>query len=94
MGYDDIDFESNEFSKNFCVRSKNKKFAYDFCNSQMIEYLMPHSNSNLEVEGQTLALIFNSTLEATNIQYRLDILLEIRKHIPDFVWNYSYSQSS
>jgi hypothetical protein len=27
FGYDDIDFESAEFSRAFCVRSKDKKFA-------------------------------------------------------------------
>ena len=40
VGYDDIDFESHEFSKKFVVRSKDKKFAYDFCNARMIEYLL------------------------------------------------------
>src|ERR1035438_6106218 len=28
----DIKFESAEFSRKFCVRSKDKKFAYDVCN--------------------------------------------------------------
>jgi hypothetical protein len=27
FGYDDIEFESHEFSRKFCVRSKDKKFA-------------------------------------------------------------------
>jgi hypothetical protein len=40
FGYDDIDFESAEFSRKFCVRSADKKFAYDICNSRMIEYLL------------------------------------------------------
>src|SRR5690349_16880450 len=29
FGYDDIDFESAEFSRTYCVRSRDKRFAYD-----------------------------------------------------------------
>ncbi|MDX1682569.1 MAG: hypothetical protein R3336_05580, partial [Phycisphaeraceae bacterium] len=31
VGYDDIDFESAEFSREYVVRSEDRKFAYDFC---------------------------------------------------------------
>ncbi|MGE5295211.1 MAG: hypothetical protein ACM3VT_10320, partial [Solirubrobacterales bacterium] len=37
VGYDDIDFESHEFSRKFCVRSRDKKFAYDVCHARMME---------------------------------------------------------
>ena len=40
FGYQDIKFESAEFSKTFCVRSPDKKFAYDVCNAKMMEYLL------------------------------------------------------
>ncbi len=36
----DIKFESAEFSRKFSVRSADKKFAYDVCNQQMMEYLL------------------------------------------------------
>ena len=39
FGHDDIDFESHEFSKQFVVRCKNKRFAYDFRNALMPDYL-------------------------------------------------------
>jgi hypothetical protein len=48
-GYDDIDFESHEFSRRFVVRSKDRKFAYDFCNARMMEYLLEHPDISLEV---------------------------------------------
>jgi len=34
FGYQDIKFESAEFSKTFCVRSPDRKFAYDVCNTR------------------------------------------------------------
>ena len=65
LGYDDIDFESAEFSRAFCVRSKDRKFAYDVCNAQMIEYLLANRDLSLEVEGPALALAFDHRLSAS-----------------------------
>src|SRR6185295_13212767 len=86
FGYDDIDFESHEFSRTFCVRSKDKKFAYDVCNSQMMEYLLANSDLTLEIEGQSLALAFNSCLAAAEIESNLARLREIRLRLPDYLF--------
>lgn len=40
MGWDDIDFESAEFSKKFYVTSSNKKFAYDVIDPRMMQFLL------------------------------------------------------
>ncbi len=40
VGFDDIDFESAEFSKRFFVKSSDKKFAYDIVHPRMIEFLL------------------------------------------------------
>ena len=45
----DIDFESYEFSEHFDVRSEDKKFAYDFCNPRMMEFLLTHKNLTLHI---------------------------------------------
>lgn len=86
VGYDDIDFESHEFSRRFVVRSKDKKFAYDFCNAQMIDYLLGHSDINLEVDQNMLALGFDSCLKVEEIQPHLNNLIRIRSLIPDYLF--------
>jgi hypothetical protein len=40
LGFEDIDFESDEFSRKFRVTSDNRKFAYDVCYPQMMEWLL------------------------------------------------------
>jgi hypothetical protein len=40
LGFDDIDFESSEFSKRFYVKSRDKKFAYDIVHPRMMEFLL------------------------------------------------------
>ena len=87
VGYDDIDFESHEFSKRFVVRSKDKRFAYDFCNAQMIDYLLGHPNINIEVDQNSLALGFNRCLKVEEIEPHLNQLAEIRSLMPDYLFN-------
>ena len=86
VGYDDIDFESHEFSKRFCVRSSDKKFAYDFCNAQMIDYLLGHPNINVEVDQNSLALGFDSCLKVEEVEEHLQQLIKIRSLIPDYLF--------
>jgi len=86
LGYDDIDFESAEFSRTFCVRSKDRKFAYDVCHAQMIEYLLANRDLSLEIEGPALALAFNRRLSAAEIETNLQRLLEIRLRLPEYLF--------
>jgi len=86
-GYDDIDFESHEFSRRFVVRSRDKKFAYDFCNARMIDYLLGMQDIELEVDATSLALAFNRRLKVEEIEPRLRQLAEIRSLMPDYLFN-------
>ena len=86
LGYDDIDFESAEFSRAFCVRSKDRKFAYDVCNAQMMEYLLANRDLSLEIEGPALALAFDTRLSAAQIDMHLNRLLEVRLRLPDYLF--------
>ena len=54
----DIKFESAEFSRAFCVRSADKKFAYDVCNAQMMEYLLANRDLHIEIQGPVILLAF------------------------------------
>jgi hypothetical protein len=86
FGYADIDFESAEFSRAFCVRSTNKKFAYDVCNAQMMEYLLANRDLSIEIERDALALAFDSQLSADDIEANLQRLLEIRSRLPEYLF--------
>ena len=86
FGYQDIKFESAEFSKTFCVRSPDKKFAYDVCNAQMMEYLLANRDLSVEIENQVLALAFNTRLSVQQIEANLQRLVEIRSRLPEYLF--------
>jgi hypothetical protein len=86
LGYDDIDFESAEFSRAFCVRSADKKFAYDICHPLMMEYLLSRRGLSVEFEDRLIALAFESQLEPEEIETWLQEVVKIRELMPDYLF--------
>lgn len=86
FGYQDIKFESAEFSKMFCVRSPDKKFAYDVCNVQMMEYLLANRDLSVELENEVIALAFDSRLAVEEFEHNLRRLAEIRARLPEYLF--------
>jgi hypothetical protein len=82
----DIKFESAEFSRTFCVRSPDKKFAYDVCNPQMIEYLLMNPGLQVEIQGPALLLAFEPQLPVGEVESNLQRLIEIRSRLPDYLF--------
>ncbi|MHC4557918.1 MAG: hypothetical protein ACYS80_11515 [Planctomycetota bacterium] len=87
IGYDDIDFESHEFSRKFCVRSRDKKFAYDVCNGRMIEYLLSNRDLSIEIEDSVLGISFNRRLAPESIEPNLNRLIEVRSLMPEYLFS-------
>jgi hypothetical protein len=86
FGYEAIKFESAEFSKTFCVRSPDKKFAYDVCNTQMMEYLLANRDLSIEIENQVIAIVFNSRIAFEQFETNLQRLIEIRSRLPEYLF--------
>jgi hypothetical protein len=86
FGYQDIKFESAEFSKTFLVRSPDKKFAYDVCNAQMMEYLLANRDLSIEFENEVIALVCGSRLSVEQFELDLQRLVEIRSRLPEYLF--------
>ena len=86
FGYQDIKFESAEFSKTFLVRSPDKKFAYDVCNAQMMEYLLANRDLSVEIENEVGALVFNARIAVEQFERDLQRLIEIRSRLPEYLF--------
>lgn len=50
LGFDDIDFESAEFSDRFIVKSPDKRFAYDVLHPRMIEFLLDGNPPTIDLQ--------------------------------------------
>lgn len=51
FGFDDIDFESAEFSRKFLVKSDDRRFAYDVLHPRMMEKLLATQPPMIDIEA-------------------------------------------
>ena len=56
LGFDDIDFESDEFSRRFHVSSDDKRFAYDLVDQGMMEFLLGNPPPAIELDGALICV--------------------------------------
>lgn len=49
LGFDDIDFESEQFSRSFYVKSADKRFAYAVIHPRMMEFLLARRPPRIEL---------------------------------------------
>lgn len=49
IGFEDIDFESEQFSREFFVKSSDKKFAYDVVHARTMEFLLSGKAPRVEL---------------------------------------------
>ena len=56
FGFDDIDFESAEFSRRFYVKSPDRRFAYDVVSPRMMEFLLRRPGPAIDLERDRCCL--------------------------------------
>jgi hypothetical protein len=82
----DIKFESAEFSRTYRVRSGDKKFAYDVCNPQMMDYLLANGNLKIEINGPAILLAHSPQAPVDTIELGLGRLAQIRSLLPEYLF--------
>jgi hypothetical protein len=68
------------------VHSGDKKFAYDVCNPQMIEYLLANQGLEIEIQCPVIALVFKPQLPVEQYQSNLQRLGQIRALLPEYLF--------
>jgi hypothetical protein len=86
LGFDDIDFESDEFSRRFRVTSDDRKFAYDVCHPRMMEWLLARRGWHMELVGGCFVLTDGGTWKPEKFRAALDFTAQFFAQIPEFVW--------
>jgi hypothetical protein len=87
LGEEDIHFESAEFTRAFCVRCRDKRFAYDVCNARVIDYLLENRDLNIQIQNCVLALVSDTQWPAKQVEANLERLGEIRARLPEYLFS-------
>jgi hypothetical protein len=85
VGFDDIDFESAEFSKKYYVKCADKKFAYDIIHARMMEFLLECRNMNLEAQNDSILFHQGKILAISELELILMAAHRFIELTPDYV---------
>jgi hypothetical protein len=77
FGFDDIDFESAEFSKRYYVKSPDKRFAYDVVHPGMMAYLLACDPPAIDIEQGQCCLSDGSSSWSPD-EYRANVACACR----------------
>jgi hypothetical protein len=70
LGFDDIDFESAEFSRKYHVKSSDKRFAYDLIDPQMMDFLLGPNTPMIDLGDNAFVLSFGRSTRLGIDEYR------------------------
>lgn len=85
VGFDDIDFESNEFSRSFYVKSPDKKWAYDVIHQKTMEFLLNAPRFTLEFSGREIIAYRGRTFSTTDFEHGILVIEELLALLPDYL---------
>lgn len=83
FGFDDIDFESAEFSRKFWVTSPDKRWAYDVIHQETMEYLLHAPRFKLEMDGPWVLVYRGSTFKPPVFEQAFDLAHGVLERLPD-----------
>jgi hypothetical protein len=84
---ENIKFESAEFSKRYQVHCGDRKFAYDVCNPQMMQYLLENPGLAIEIQGPVISLALTPQLPVSDFEFNLQRIAQIRALLPQYLFS-------
>jgi hypothetical protein len=85
FGFDDIDFESAEFSRNFYVKSPDRRWAYDVLHARAIEHLLYSSRFTIEFDEQHVIAYNGSQFKPEEFAQSVDLISDLLEMMPDYL---------
>ncbi len=85
LGADDIDFESAEFSRQFYVKSPDKKWAYDVLHAQAIEFLLAAPRFTIQFALMRVLVRSGKTFRVAEFEPASAVALGLLERLPRYL---------
>ncbi len=86
LGFRDIQFESEQFNRQFRVKAADERFGHAVIHPRMMEMLMARGEIAWRLEGNTLLGWSKGSHDPNQLMWRLDLLKQVLDHVPPYVW--------
>ncbi|MFW6303746.1 MAG: hypothetical protein ACOC2L_03920 [Candidatus Sumerlaeota bacterium] len=85
FGFDDIDFESAEFSRKFFVKCEDRKFAYDVLHNRTIQFLLDRPRFTVQFNYNDAFACQKSRFSTAEFEKAIETITGICDALPDYV---------
>ncbi len=85
VGWDDIDFELDAFSRRFYVKAPDRKWAFDVIHQATMEFLMNSPAFHIEFAGPHVMAWRPSRLEPGEFREAMSVLEGILERLPEYL---------
>lgn len=85
LGFDDIDFESAEFSKEFYVKAQDRRWAYDVIHARTMEFLLGMPRFTIQFQDSNVIVHDGSTFDVGEFETALQVVEGILDGFPDYL---------
>lgn len=87
VGVQDIDFESEEFNREYRVSSDDRRFARALVDARMMRWLLDEAkHGGFELRGSTVLVYYLLFTNPHDLGWFLDRAIGFRDHVPRVVW--------
>lgn len=85
LGFDDIDFESAEFSRTFMVKSPDRKWAFDVLHQRTMEFLLAAPRFKIQFGLDCVIAYRDNTFSVEDFQNAADVIQGILDRLPQYL---------
>jgi hypothetical protein len=85
FGVDDIDFESDRFSREFHVKSPDKKWAYDVIHQRTMEFLINSPRFSIEMDERCVICWRNRRFGVQHFEDALAVAEGLLDRLPEYL---------
>ena len=85
FGFEDINFESEEFSRRYHVSCADRKRAFDLIHPRMIEFLMAVEPRDWQLSGPVLLLIRSGTYTPPEVLRSMQLIEQFLSLVPQYL---------
>lgn len=85
FGFDDIDFESAQFSREFYVKSSDRKWAYDVLHARAMQLLMASPRFSIQMSGRRVMAWRPNRLEPYDIEAAAVLVAGLLDGMPEYL---------
>ena len=85
FGVDDIDFESDQFSREFHVKSPDKKWAYDVLHQRTMEFLLSNPKFSIEFDSEHVICWRNRRFDLQTRETAIGVVEGVLNRLPEYL---------